>query len=173
MAAKNLETTIAAWEADVRSYQNATGEKFPEANRKLLLINMCPEKLRESLRAMERSRVSSYELIKREIVDWLMDEARKGKSGGRAAALGEKDAKGIDEEEAEEVDWDNLGDMSHVQLMALVKKHEEQESEGQGQRQRQERSKDMLRVRRRGAYSIRLQRAQRKNRCRRSRALAT
>ena len=28
VAAKNLETTIAAWEADVRSYQNATGEKI-------------------------------------------------------------------------------------------------------------------------------------------------
>ena len=80
VAAKNLETAIAAWEEDVRSFQDATGEKFPEANRKLLLTNMCPEKLREYLRAMERSRVSSYELIKREIVDWLMDEARKGKS---------------------------------------------------------------------------------------------
>ena len=79
VAAKNLETAIAAWEVDVRSFQDATGEKFPETNRKLLLINMCPEKLRESLRAMERSRVSSYELIKREILDWLMEERARVK----------------------------------------------------------------------------------------------
>ena len=133
VAAKNLETTIAAWEADVRSYQSATGEKFPEANRKILLVNMCPEKLRDYLRAMERSRVSSYEFIKREIVDWLMDEVRRNKNGGRAAALGEKSIEGIYEEEVIDVDWDAEEDnMSHGQLLALVKNAKLKGQKGKG-----------------------------------------
>ena len=94
---------------------------------------MCPEKLREYLRAMERSRVSSYEFIKREIVDWLMDEARRSKSGGRAAALGEKDVGGINEEEAADVDWDADEDnMSQGQLLALVKDAKLKAQKGKG-----------------------------------------
>ena len=37
---------------------------------------MCPEKLREYLRAYGKDRFGSYEFIKHEIVDWLVDEAR-------------------------------------------------------------------------------------------------
>ena len=43
--AQSLETAIASWETDIRSFQDATGDKFPEANRKMGLINMCPDKL--------------------------------------------------------------------------------------------------------------------------------
>ena len=110
VAAKNLESAIASWEIDVRNLQDATGEKFPERNRRLGLINMCPDRLREYLRAYGKDRFESYELIKREVVDWLADEVRRNKSSGRAAALGEKDPGGAAEEEPwpEEVDWSNI-----------------------------------------------------------------
>ena len=135
MSAKNLETAIANWETDVRNFQDATGDKFPEANRKMGLINMCPDKLREYLRAYGKDRFGSYELIKREIVDWLVDEARRGKTtGGRAAALGEKDSGGAAEEEAVDVDWNTIDEdsMSHGQLLALVKNTKAKVQKGKG-----------------------------------------
>ena len=48
--AKDLEKAIAAWETDLRHFIDATGESFPEANRRLGLINMCPDRLRTHLR---------------------------------------------------------------------------------------------------------------------------
>ena len=82
---------------------------------------------------MERSRVSSYEFIKREIVDWLMDEVRRNKNGGRAAALGEKSIEGIYEEEVTDVDWDAEEDnMSHGQFLALVKNAKLKGQKGKG-----------------------------------------
>ena len=125
--AKNFESAIALWELDVRSFQDASGETIPEGNRRMGLTDMCPEKLQEHLRACGKDRFKSYEHIKCEIVDWLMNEARKGKIGGRAAALGEKESEGATEEEAVEVDWDldlcaaDEENMSRGQLMALVK----------------------------------------------------
>ena len=92
MPAKNLKTAIASSEMDVRSFQDASGETIPEGNRRMGLTDMCPNKLQEHLRACGKDRFKSYEHIKCEIVDWLMNEARKGKIGGRAAALGEKES---------------------------------------------------------------------------------
>ena len=121
MPARSLETAIASWETDIRSFQDATGDKFPEANRKMGLINMCPDKLREYFRAYGKDRFPSYELIKREVVDWLVDEARRGKmTGGRAAALGEKELEDAAEATGEDVNWDNVDEdnMTHGQLLA-------------------------------------------------------
>ena len=90
---RGLETAIAALENDIRVFVQATGESFPEANRRMGLINMGPEKLCEFWRAYGKDWFPSYDHIKMEIVDWLVDEARRGNLfGGRAAALGAANA---------------------------------------------------------------------------------
>ena len=87
--AKDLEKAIAAWDTDLRLFVDATGEEFPEANRRLGLINMCPDRLRTHLRTGGREKFPHYDDRKTEITDWLIDEARRSKTaGGRAAALG-------------------------------------------------------------------------------------
>lgn len=86
---RSLETARAVWENGIRVFQNVTAEKFPEANRRSGVINMCPEKLRDYAHPYSMGRFPSYDLIKGKIVDWLVDEAGRGKiSGGHAAALG-------------------------------------------------------------------------------------
>ena len=124
--ARSLETAIVAWEMDIRSFQDATGDKFPEANRKM-------DRLREYFRAYGKDRFPSYELIKSEVVDWLVDEARRGKtSGGRAAALGEKELE--DTAEGEDVNWENVDEdnMTHGQLIAPVKNTKVKVQKGKG-----------------------------------------
>ena len=78
VAAKDLEPAIAAWEADIDRYQGATGEAFPEANRRMSMEDMCPEKLRAHLKAQGADRFPTCEELKIEISDWLFDEVKKG-----------------------------------------------------------------------------------------------
>ena len=48
--AKELEATIALWDADVARYERATGEVLPPAHYRMSLEDMCPERLRNRLR---------------------------------------------------------------------------------------------------------------------------
>ena len=63
--ARGLETAVCAWENDIRFFVRATGESFPEANRRMGLINMCPEKLCEFLRAYGKDMFPSYDYMKK------------------------------------------------------------------------------------------------------------
>ena len=93
------------------------------------LVNMCPEKLR------------NYLLIKREIVDCLVDEARRGKlPGGRAAALGVEEAAEDVTTNAEELDWEDSNkdeyECTMEQLLAIVRQHNLKAKKGKGKAKR-------------------------------------
>ena len=47
---KDLEASIAKWEADIEVYKNATGETVPEPHRHMSLEDMCPERLTRTWR---------------------------------------------------------------------------------------------------------------------------
>ena len=81
---KDLETQINLWEADVDLFEAATDEKFPDANRRMNLVDMCPDSLRKTLKERDH-RLDTYEGIKTEIADWIADLDRA--KGGRVAAL--------------------------------------------------------------------------------------
>ena len=48
--AKELEATIALWDADVARYERATGEVLPPVHYRMGLEDVCPERLRNRLR---------------------------------------------------------------------------------------------------------------------------
>ena len=72
---KDLEIAIALWEKDVAYFSRATGERISEPNVKLMLINMCPERLRYHLK-LRSDRLTDYDDIKTEIVEWLAEEIK-------------------------------------------------------------------------------------------------
>ena len=48
--AKDLEVAIASWESDVHTYETTSSEKVPESQRRLSLLEMCPELLKKHLK---------------------------------------------------------------------------------------------------------------------------
>ena len=95
-------------------------------------------------------------------MDWLVDEARRGKTtGGRAAALGEKELEDAAEATGEDVNWDNVDEdnMTHGQFLALVKNTKAKAQKGKGKGKGKGVPQDVLRVRRRGPHRSSLPRA--------------
>ena len=78
--AKDFEKVIAASETDLRNFIDATCESFPEANRRLGLINMCPDRFRTHLRTGGREKFPHYDDLKTEITDLLLE--RQSRSAG-------------------------------------------------------------------------------------------
>ena len=115
---KEVERYIALWETDVDLFVSATKEHFPEENRKMLIVDMCPDALRKHLK--ERTNPThSYEHIKIEISDWLADPDNKGKTG-RVAAL-EQNPEERNHEDDDDF-WDiDIDDIEDGELRALVK----------------------------------------------------
>ena len=131
---KDLENAIANWEKDVAYFSRATGERVSEPNLRLMLINMCSERLRYHLK-LRSDRLLDCEDIKLEIVEWLAEEV-KPTSRGALKVTSEQvplDAGNGDEQEA---DWDeelthqiNEADPSG-KLLALVKNKMKQSKGG-------------------------------------------
>ncbi len=117
---RDVEKGIATWEQEVDLFTAATEETFPEENRKMLLIDMCPEALRKHLKDKEH-RLLDYESIKVEVSDWLADPDNKAKAG-RAAALEEA----VDDDLTEQIDVNELLDfnpdvLTDGELRAIVR----------------------------------------------------
>ena len=95
------------WEKDVVYFSRATGERISEANLRLMLNNMCPERLRYHLK-LRADKLTDYEDIKTEIVEWLGEEIKSTSRGGRVVAFEqvqqEQLGEGYGEELEEELD---------------------------------------------------------------------
>ena len=114
---KEVEKSVALWETDVELFTNASGEKFPDENREMLIVDMCPETLRKHLKE-KGSQLKNYEDIKIEISDWLADPDNKARVN-RAAAI---EAKGDEDIDVDEDFWDiNVDELGDGELRALVK----------------------------------------------------
>ena len=72
VAAKNLEAAIAQWEADIERYERATGEKLPPAHFRMSLEDLCPERLRNTLRDFS-DRWPTSEDVRQEITDLVAE----------------------------------------------------------------------------------------------------
>ena len=133
---KEIQGAIAEWERDIEIYRRATGKLgVDEDQHKMLLKRMCSLELQKNLRAREPF-TPDMAALRQEIADYLAETLprAKGKSGVRFAALGEKEAEGAAEEEVAGEDWtdEDLQDMSHGQLMALVKNNKLKTPKGKG-----------------------------------------
>ena len=76
MAAKDLESAIAAWEANVEQFEGVTADKFPEANRRMSMEDMCPVAASPP-RAQGRERYATCDELRIAMSDWLYDEGNK------------------------------------------------------------------------------------------------
>ena len=113
---KDLEMAIAAWEKDVWTYEAASSETIPASQRRLNLLEMCPEQLKKHLKMLGPEKLATYEAMKSEIADWVADEMRSRPSKPRAAAL-EQSRPGFDNVEIDP-EWDEAyGAMEAHQLM--------------------------------------------------------
>ena len=133
---KEIQGAIAEWERDIEIYRRATGKLgVDEDQHKMLLKRMCSLELQKNLRAREPF-TPDMAALRQEIADYLAETLprAKGKSGVRFAALGEKEPEGAAEEEVAGEDWtdEDLQDMSHGQLMALVKNNKLKTPKGKG-----------------------------------------
>ena len=133
---KEIQGAIAEWERDIEIYRRATGKLgVDEDQHKMLLKRMCSLELQKNLRAREPF-TPDMAALRQEIADYLAETLprAKGKSGVRFAALGEKELEGAAEEEVAGEDWtdEDLQDMSHGQLMALVKNNKLKTPKGKG-----------------------------------------
>ena len=101
----------------------------------MFLKRRCSLELQKNLRAREPF-ITDMAALRQEIADYLFEilHRAKGKTDGRAAALGEKDPGGAVEEEVAEEDWneEDLEGMSRGQLMALVKNTKMKVQKGKG-----------------------------------------
>ncbi len=118
---KEVEKCIAAWEMDIDLFISATGEAFPGENKKMLLIDLCPELLRRHVKDKEH-RLIDYESIKTEIADWLADPDNRTKIGKNPGA---NQLEGMD---LNDTDWsdDSLADIDPEQhtsgeILAIVR----------------------------------------------------
>ena len=84
--AKDLEASIAKWEADIELYEKATGETLPEPHRRMSLEDVCPERLCALLRDQGPERFPTYEDMKLRISDWVANGSNKG--GAKSKAIG-------------------------------------------------------------------------------------
>ena len=130
VAAKDLENAISTWETDIELFEAATvGEKMPEPNRHMSLIDMCPEGLRKHLKALEHVKTIDYEGLKIEISDWLADQDNNKTQSAKALQGSEQAPDQGDE------DW-NFDDCdattSHAELLALVKNKFSRKGKGRG-----------------------------------------
>ena len=73
--AKDLEVAIALSEEDVSYFSRATSERILDANLRLMLVNMCPERLRYHLK-LRADKLIDYEDLKTEIVKWTGEEVK-------------------------------------------------------------------------------------------------
>ena len=104
---KEVLGAIAEWELDIGIYSKATGKDAIDPDQyKMLLKRMCSLELQKNLRAREPF-ITNIAELRQEIGDWLFETLprTKGKVGGRAAALGEKDLGSAAEEEVADEDW--------------------------------------------------------------------
>ena len=94
-------------------------------HRKVVLDEVCPERSRAHLRVLGPEKLPTYEAMRAEIWDWLVEELRKAPKQ-RAAALGQ--AAGAEEPGAN-AEWDSetldfldmaLEDLDRNRVMALV-----------------------------------------------------
>ena len=117
---KELEMAVATWEKDVQIYETASSETIPASQRRLNLLEMCPEQLKKHLKMVGSDKLT-YEAMKAEIADWVADEVRARPTRPRAAAL-EQSGPGSDAMGGVGVDleWDCAYDaMDAGQLMAV------------------------------------------------------
>ena len=87
MPVKDLETTIIQWETDVRMFEEACApEIMTEQNKRMFVENMCPDRLKDHL-AAHGPRISSWDLLRMEISDWVQKELERSARHPKAAAL--------------------------------------------------------------------------------------
>ena len=145
---KDLEMAIATWEKDVWTFEAASSEKIPASQRRLNLLEMCPEQLKKHLKLLGPEKLTTYEAMKAEIADWVADEMRSRPSRPRAAAL-EQSRPGVDNIEIDP-EWDETysametnqllnafmempsDNLNHPQLNALVKNLKVKKGKGKG-----------------------------------------
>ena len=84
--AKDLEASIAKWEADIEFYEKAMRETLPEPHRRMSVEDKCPERLCALLRDQGPERFPTYEGMKLRISDWVADESNRG--GAKSKAIG-------------------------------------------------------------------------------------
>ena len=77
VASKDLEQAIANLEKDVQLWEDSSGEQVLLAHRKLALEEKCPERFRAHLRIPGPEKIQTYEAMRVEIADWLLEEHRK------------------------------------------------------------------------------------------------
>lgn len=138
MQLKDVENQINLWEKDVELFTTATGEVFPEPNKKMNLVDMCPERLRSILKEREH-RLPTYQDVKTEIADWLADQAHSSKTGRVSALEGPPE-----DDEAAEVPFDFDPEVatnqelhalvSGPELRALVRNKFAKKGQGKGKR---------------------------------------
>ena len=136
---KDLEIAIALWEKDVAYFSRATGERISEPNIRMMLTNMCPERLRYHLK-LRADRLADYDDMKTEIVEWLAEEIKPVSRGGRVAAFEavQQDQASADhsEEPEEELDEDLVQQLNAADpsghLYALVRNDKFKKTKGCG-----------------------------------------
>ena len=94
--AKDLEATMAVWDADIARYERATGETLPPAHYRMSLEDMCPERLRNRLRD-RTERWPTSDDVHQEIADWLSEEASRAPKGKAIAAVSAPEAEVAEE----------------------------------------------------------------------------
>ena len=128
---KDLENAISNWEADVELFETATGEKLPDPNKEMSLVDMCVESLRKHLKSLEHIKKMLYEDLKVEIADWIAEN----ETAKHPALKNLNDPS--DEPEYGEGDWgftieDAEAATSHAELLALVKNKFTKKGKGKG-----------------------------------------
>ena len=138
---KEVLGAIAEWDLDIGTYRRAIGkDPIDPDQHKMLLKRMCSPELHKNLK-MREPFITNIAELRQEIADWVFETLprTKGKVGGRAAALGEKDFGSAAEEEVADEDWneEDFDGMSRGQLLALVKNNKLKTQKGKRQGQRQ------------------------------------
>ena len=136
---KDLEIAIALWEKDVAYFSRATGERISEANLRLMLTNMCPERLRYHFK-LRADKLTDYDDIKTEIVEWLSEETKSTSRGGRVVAFEqvqqEQLGEGYGEEQEDDLDEGLVQQLNEADpsghLYALVRNAKVKQSKGVG-----------------------------------------
>ena len=101
-------------------YEAASSETIPASQRRLILLEMCPEQIKKHLKMVGSEKLATYQAMKAEIADWVADEVRRP-TRPRAAAL-EQSGPGHDAMGGAGVDleWDSAYEaMDANQLMAV------------------------------------------------------
>ena len=133
---QELEAAIAGWEDEIALFESATREVMLEANKRMGLEDMCPDKLRSLLGAHVAERYPHFEDLRTGLADWLADEAARVAALQVTCSLCLAHLEDTASWDNEEWDEEYLSQCSHGQLvtylMSPVKQNPKFNSKGKG-----------------------------------------